>query len=180
MGSKIMKSFIAGVIVAALSATAAFAHITLETAEAPVGSSYKAVLRVPHGCAGAPTNAVRLQIPEGVISAKPMPKAGWTLETVNGAYARSYDDHGTPITEGVQEVIWSGGNLPDGVHDEFVFSVYLTPDLAPGAMLYFPVIQQCGTASNAWIEVPADGQTEDDLQLPAPGLKLLPATAPGH
>jgi uncharacterized protein YcnI len=175
-----MKSFYAGVIVAALSATAASAHITLETAQAPVGSSYKAVLQVPHGCAGAPTNAIRVQMPEGVISAKPMPKPGWTLEIVKGAYAKSYDYFGTPTNEGVREVIWSGGNLPDDFYDEFVIRVYLTPDLAPGAMLYFPVIQQCGTASDAWIEVPADGQTEDDLQLPAPGLKLLPATASGH
>jgi uncharacterized protein YcnI len=180
MGSKIMKSILFGVVIATLSTTAAFAHITLETAKAPVGSSYKAVLRVPHGCAGAPTNAIRVQMPEGVISAKPMPKPGWMLETVKGAYARSYDDHGTPTNEGIKEVIWSGGNLPDGVHDEFVISVYLAPDLVPGAMLYFPVIQQCGTASEAWIDVPADGQTEDDLQLPAPGLKLLPAAPSGQ
>ncbi|ESZ34411.1 hypothetical protein X732_26040 [Mesorhizobium sp. L2C066B000] len=35
-----------------LGTSAALAHITLETKEAAVGSTYKAVLRVPHGCEG--------------------------------------------------------------------------------------------------------------------------------
>jgi uncharacterized protein YcnI len=42
-----------GVAGALASATIAFAHITLETQQAPVGASYKAVLRVPHGCDGS-------------------------------------------------------------------------------------------------------------------------------
>jgi uncharacterized protein YcnI len=33
---------------------AAMAHVTLETAEAPAGSYYKAVMRVGHGCEGSP------------------------------------------------------------------------------------------------------------------------------
>ena len=35
--------------------TPAAAHVTLENQEAKVGSSYKAVFRVPHGCEGKPT-----------------------------------------------------------------------------------------------------------------------------
>ena len=49
----------------ALAATAAKAHITLEAADAPVGSTYKAVLRVPHGCEGEATLKVRVQHPRG-------------------------------------------------------------------------------------------------------------------
>jgi len=45
----------------------AFAHATLETRQAPVGASYKAVLRVPHGCDGSATVSLRTRIPEGVI-----------------------------------------------------------------------------------------------------------------
>ncbi len=86
-----------------LSAFPTLAHVTLETQEAHVGSTYKAVLRVPHGCEGAATLKVRVQVPEGVIAVKPMPKAGWTLETVKGAYKQPYDYYGTPMTEGVRE-----------------------------------------------------------------------------
>lgn len=90
-----LKQILAAVAVAALGASNALAHVSLETKEAAVGSTYKAVLRIPHGCEGKPTNVVRVKIPEGVIAVKPMPKAGWTLEKVKGAYAKSYDLHGT-------------------------------------------------------------------------------------
>jgi uncharacterized protein YcnI len=69
-----------------LFASAALAHSTLEVQEAPIKSTYKAVMRVPHGCEGALTLKVRIRIPEGVIAVKPMPKPGWTLETVKGKY----------------------------------------------------------------------------------------------
>lgn len=163
-----------------LGASAAFAHVSLQVKEAPVGASYRAVLQVPHGCEGKPTNVVRVQIPEGVIGVKPQPKAGWTLEKVRGAYAKSYDYHGTPTSEGVKEISWSGGSLGDDEYDEFVLRVYLTKDLKAGETLYFPVVQECPDGmAERWIEIPAAGQSADDLELPAPGVKLLEATG-GH
>ena len=150
------------------------AHVTLETQTAQVPSIYKAVFRVPHGCQGASTTGIRVQIPDGVIAVKPMPKPGWTLETVKGEYGKSYDYYGTAMTEGVKEVVWSGGKLPDAFYDEFVMRVYLTGDLKPGTMLYFPVVQQCEKGVERWIEIPAEGKGADDYETPAPGLKLEP------
>ena len=49
------KIAFAAVAVAALSASQASAHVTLERRQAPVGSYYKAVFAVPHGCAGSAT-----------------------------------------------------------------------------------------------------------------------------
>src|SRR5215213_2165564 len=106
---------------AALFASQAAAHVSLENRQAAVGSYYKAVFTVPHGCAGSPTVKIRVQIPEGVIGIKPMPKAGWTLDVVKGKYAASYDFHGAKLSEGVKEVIWSGGKLADDNYDEFIF-----------------------------------------------------------
>lgn len=175
-----LKTIILATTTLGLTAIPAFAHVSLEVAEAPVGSTYKAVFRVPHGCEGKPTNVVRVQIPEGVIAVKPQPKAGWELEKTRGAYANSYDYYGTPTTEGVKEVIWSGGNLGDDEYDEFVLRGYLTPGLEVGSILYFPVVQECPEGlAERWIEVPAEGQTSDDLELPAPGIKLL-EKAGGH
>ena len=158
----------------ALGTSAAFAHITFETQEAAVGSTYKAVLRVPHGCDGKATTAVRVQIPEGVIAVKPMPKPGWTLQTKKGKYDKSYQLYGQAVTDGVKEVDWSGGSLPDEFYDEFVFRATLTADLPVGQKLYFPVVQECDGAADRWIEIPAAGQDEDALESPAPGIKLLP------
>jgi periplasmic copper chaperone A len=64
--------------VAAIVAGPAHAHVSFENAQAAVGTTYKAVLRIPHGCDGKATDEVR--VPEGVIAVKPMPKAGWTIE----------------------------------------------------------------------------------------------------
>lgn len=152
----------------------ALAHVTLEKGEAAIGSTYKAVFRVPHGCAGKPTTTVRVRIPEGVIAVKPQPKPGWTLEKISGAYAKSYDYHGTPMAEGVKEIVWSGGNLPDDEYDEFVLRGTLAGDFKVGEMLYFPVVQECpeGTTER-WIEIPAEGQASGDLELPAPGITLI-------
>jgi periplasmic copper chaperone A len=158
--------------ISALSASQALAHATLEKQEAAVGSPYKAVMRVPHGCAGAATIRVRVRIPEGMVGVKPMPKPGWTLETAKGPYSKTYELFHAKISEGVTEISWSGGRLPDDQYDEFVFAGTLADDLAPGTMLYFPTVQDCETGAERWIEIPADGKSARDLKAPAPGLLL--------
>jgi len=169
-----MRPVLPAAFAAALAGTAssgALAHVTLETAEAPAGSTYKAVLRVGHGCDGAATTAIRVRIPEGVIAAKPMPKPGWELATKEGEYAQAYDYYGETLTRGVTEIAWSGGNLPDAWYDEFVFRVRL-PDAEPGTVIYFPVVQECEQGVHRWIEIPAPGGSADDYAEPAPGVTL--------
>ena len=73
-----VREFVLGAAGAVVVVCSACAHVTLETREAPVGTPYKAVLRVPHGCEGAATVALRVRIPEGMIAVKPMPKPGST------------------------------------------------------------------------------------------------------
>jgi len=164
----------AAATVLATLASPAFAHITLETAQAPVGSGYKAVLRVPHGCDGAATTAITLRVPEGFISAKPMPKPGWTLDIKTGDYAKSYTLYGAEVKSGAIEISWSGGNLPDNEYDEFIVRGTLADSLAPGETLYFPIIQTCTAGEEDWIDTSG---SEDGT--PAPGLKLLPAAGGG-
>jgi uncharacterized protein YcnI len=163
---------------ALLFAPAAFSHITLETPQAPVGSTYKAVFRVPHGCQGSATVRLRVQIPEGFIGVKPQPKAGWQLKIVKGPYEKPHQLHGASLTSGVTEVEWSGGPLPDDFYDEFVLRGSLSDQLTPGATLYFPVIQECEKGIERWIDRPEGaGKTHGhghDEGSPAPGLKLLP------
>lgn len=168
-----MKTMILAAALLAAGTATAFAHATLEVQEAPVGSTYKAVLRVPHGCEGEATLKVRIKIPEGVIAVKPMPKAGWTLETVKGPYAKTYDYYGTPTSEGVTEIVWTG-ELLDEHYDEFVFRGRLTEGLPVGETLFFPTVQECATKAERWIEIPAAGQDAHDLESPAPGVLLKP------
>jgi uncharacterized protein YcnI len=156
----------------------AAAHVYLETAEAPANGSYKAVLRVPHGCEGKPTTALRVRIPEGVIAVKPMPKPGWELATVKAKYARPYEYFDSELTEGVKEINWSGGELPDDFYDEFVFLGRLT-DFQPGTVLHFPTVQECAGGVHRWIEIPAAGQDPDELDEPAPQLEIVEPTGDG-
>ena len=159
--------------------TLAFAHVTLETREARAGTPYKAVLKVPHGCDGSATVKVRAQIPEGVIAVKPMPKSGWQLETVKGAYAKSYPYyHGQQLGEGVKEIVWSGGKLQDEHYDEFVFAGFLAGEMKPGP-LYIPVTQECEKGEARWTEIPAPGQDAHALKTPAPAVIVL-AQHTGH
>ena len=156
-----------------LAADGAWAHVTLETGEATAGSPYKAVFRVSHGCDGSATTKITVKIPEGVIAVKPMPHAGWVIETTKGKYAKAYDYYGSKLDQGVVEVTWSGGNLPDAYYDEFVLRGMLAADL-PGGMIYFPVVQECEKGVDRWIEIPEPGKTAEDYETPAPGLKVLP------
>lgn len=151
----------------------AAAHVTLETREARAGTGYKAVLKVPHGCDGAATLKVHALIPDGVIAVKPMPKPGWQVETVKGRYERSYPYlHGQQLSEGVKEITWSGGALPDEHYDEFVFTGFLAADL-PEGRVYFPVTQECEKGAAQWVETPAAGQSAHALKAPAPALMVL-------
>lgn len=164
-------------LAAALLAVAlpAAAHITLEDEEAKAGSRTKFVLRVGHGCAGSPTTAVRVSIPEGISDAKPQPKAGWTLSLVSddehtGSVEGAHGDHGPAV----KEIVWSGGKLEDAYYDEFVFRAAIGQDVA--GEVFFPVVQECETGVSRWIELPAPGGSSDDLKFPAPSVKILPGS----
>jgi uncharacterized protein YcnI len=158
---------------AAAAMPGAFAHVTLERAQAPADSYYKAVLQVPHGCKASPTVAIRVRIPEGVTSVKPQPKPGWKLTITRAKLEQPVDaGHGRMVSERVSEVAWMDGLLPDEYFDEFKLVMKL-PD-RPGATLYLPVVQECKDGMTRWIETPDAGKPAAELKEPAPALQLTP------
>ncbi|GAA3712322.1 YcnI family protein [Oceanisphaera sediminis] len=152
---------------------AAFAHASLETKTAPAGSHYKGVIKIGHGCDGAATQTLRVQLPLEVQHAKPMPKAGWQLELKREKLDVPYDYYGTQVSEDVRELVWTGGNLSDDHYDEFVFTARLAGE--PGETLYLNTIQECTQGELRWTEIPADGQDPHDLPHPAPAITLTEA-----
>jgi uncharacterized protein YcnI len=174
-----IRSLLIGTV-AAIFASPAYPHVTLETQEAKLNAPYKGVLRVPHGCEKTATTSIRVRIPDGVIGVKPMPKPGWTLSTVTAKYPKPVKLYHSELTEGVVEISWSGGKLPDAWYDEFVFTGFVSSDLEAGKTLYFPVVQECEKGVHRWIEIPSPGQSRSDLPEPAPELKLLPAAVRQH
>jgi uncharacterized protein YcnI/copper(I)-binding protein len=152
----------------------ALAHVSFENGQATPNSTYKATLRIPHGCNGKPTLKLRVRIPEGIVAVKPMPKAGWKLETTKGSYVKAYQVHGEAVSEGVTDIVWTG-SLDDGHYDEFVFQARFTDAYQPGATVFFPVVQECDGAVEEWAQVPAEGQDPHSLNAPAPGVRIVAA-----
>jgi uncharacterized protein YcnI len=165
--------------VVSLTPIAAAAHATLEVQTADIGSFYKGVMRIGHGCEGQATLRVDIAIPEGVISVKPMPKAGWTLTSQQGEYKNSYDYYGQVLTSGVTSLTWEG-SLEDAHYDEFVFRGKLAGDWESGTAIYFPTIQTCADGKQLWVNIPAEGQDPHDIEDPAPGLTLKDAEHAHH
>jgi uncharacterized protein YcnI/copper(I)-binding protein len=169
------RSFALACLAGALLTASASAHVSLERREATAGSSYKAVLTVPHGCGAEPTTAIRVQIPEGVHSVRPQPKPGWTLATTVRPYGRAYTNHGREVREGVVEIVWSGGSLASEHYDEFVFVGQIDTSLAGAGRVHFPVVQTCAKGEARWVEVPQAGSNAR-LQSPAPALRIVAAS----
>lgn len=163
--------FAAGVAAAPL----AQAHINLEQTSAPANAYQKLTFRVGHGCEGSPTSSVTVVLPEGVTGAKPMPKAGWTIATVEGKLNAPIVSHGVTITSAVREVSWKGGPLADAQYDEFSMQVKLPEAVGK---YYFKVIQVCDKGRAEWSETPsAPGVV---MKFPAPVLEVVPAAGAVH
>ena len=158
-----------------LPITLAEAHAVLEHKTAAPNAAYRGVVQIMHGCDGTPTTRVSVTIPEGVIGAKPMPKAGWEVATTKGTYAKTYQSfHGT-VSEGMRTITWTGGSLPDDQVDEFTFFARISDDFTPGSSVYFPIEQDCAKGSYRWSEIPSEGQDARALKTPAPGVRIVAA-----
>jgi periplasmic copper chaperone A len=161
--------------VAALAAhtAAASAHVAVQPNEAVAGSYFQMAFVVPHGCDGKATVALRVKVPDGVMAVKPQMKPGWSVDIKTRKLdAPQPGAHGKSISETVDEVSWRGGPLPDNLYDTFGLMMKL-PEM-PNSNLYFPVVQECDEGVHRWIEIPADGQSREDLREPAPLLRLKP------
>ncbi len=88
------------------------AHVTVRPKEALIAAFQTFTIGVPNE-KEIPTTGMRLVMPEGLNHVSPNVKPGWKIEikkTGEGEEAK------------VTEVIWSGGSVPAGQRDEFLFS----------------------------------------------------------
>lgn len=162
-----MRKFIA--LAALCLSTGASAHVVFDQPQASAGGYYTGFLRVTHGCGESPTVSVRVDIPAGVVSARPQPKPGWTLKIDREPLATPIkSEGGAIITTRVTAVTWTGA-LPADEFDQFGVSLKL-PDVA--GPLYFPTTQRCATGVNAWTAIPASPEQWHATPSPAPMLIL--------
>ena len=163
-----------------LGAAPASAHVTITASTTAAGAFTVLTVSVPHGCEGSPTTEVTIQIPEAINAVTPTRNPLWEVDKqVQQLDPPVTDAHGNEITERVVTVTYTATTpLPDGYRDAFELSLQL-PE-TEGTTLVFPTIQTCEEGESAWIEVPEDGQSADDLELPAPSVTITAAEGDTH
>jgi uncharacterized protein YcnI len=173
--SRRLGGALTGAVLMLTVALPASAHVSIiDGVSVPSGGHGTQIsFRVGHGCDGAPTDTIEIQVPEGVTGVQPKWIAGWTAETEPRAAAEASlapDASSEADHPEVAVVRWSGGPLPDDQYLDFqMLAVF--PE-TPGAVLYFPVVQRCGDEESAWIEIPAEGQDPEGLDSPAPSVTI--------
>jgi uncharacterized protein YcnI len=102
-----MSLFLFGMIVSPVNA-----HVTVKPNTANAAAYQVFTVSVPVE-KDIPTTQVRIVIPDGLKSVTPNVKPGWQINL-----AREGEGEAAKVTE----ITWSGGNIPAGQRDEFLFS----------------------------------------------------------
>ena len=156
-------TLIAAVGFLSLVSAGAGAHIVLTQPSFEAGVNFAAFFKVEHGCNGAPTTALRVQIPEDVSVLELPEKPGWTV-------------HPQRTGSRVIAVTWEG-RLESAQPDQFGLLVKLPSRPGP---LYFTTVQSCaGQGDIWWNEIPTAGQSSRP-SYPAPKLMLVAAAPNNH
>jgi periplasmic copper chaperone A len=159
-------------------AAVASAHITTDPAFGPDDGYATIGFQVPHGCEESPTTQLRIQIPPSVPSVTPAVDPLWDVQTKEGK-KDPVDLHGEKVTRGVSEVIYTAKRpLPPDRLAVLPISLKL-PAAGVGEAVYFPTIQKCARGQTRWIQIPAEGESADELESPAPAVTLEAAEG-GH
>ena len=111
-----------------------------------------------HGFGASPIKQIVVTIPAGVEAAKPMPKAGWTLEVTRAKLAAPREDHDKAATKDVTRISWTAKTPADYLqsdwYDEFMLQAKLP---AKGGTIYGSVSQTCEESRVDWLDVPKAG-----------------------
>jgi uncharacterized protein len=156
---------------ALLAPAAARAHVTLQPNEAPEGAYTVLDVRVPNESDSENTTKVAVQFPEGFGDVSYQAVPGWSVKVVHAKLKKPIQTDDGPITEGVKEVIFSGGKLPPGQFQDFPLSVQI-PGKA-GEELTFKAVQTYEKEVVHWIGAP-------ETEHPAPQVLVTPPKEAGQ
>lgn len=148
------------------------AHVTLQPNEAPAGGYTVLDVRVPNERDDANTTKVDVKFPPGFAEASYQAVPGWTVKVTKEKLAEPVQTDDGPVTEGVSEIIWSGGSIAPGEFQDFPLSVQI-PDQA-GKALTFKALQTYDNGEVVrWIGPP-------ESEEPAPQVMVTAAEEEGH
>jgi uncharacterized protein YcnI len=153
---------------------AAQAHISIASGPGFANTTQEIAFGVGHGCAGADTVKVRIQIPAGVTSVRP-------LRSDFGKVGVEKDAAGA-----ITAVVWQKPDADaldaDIAYYKLVVRMKL-PD-QPWKPIYFPTEQTCRAANGTisvvnWAGLPTTTPVDGGEDEPAPAVQVLPARKPG-
>lgn len=167
------RLIMAALLVGAAWESSAQAHIVVGSGPATANSNNEVTFTVGHGCAGADTYRVTIDIPAGVTGVRP-------LRSDFGALSVGKDMAGT-----ITSVTWQKAPAEALAADIALYKLGIrmkTPD-QPFSTVYFAAHQTCRAADGTmttvdWVGTPADSADGGTIE-PAPGLSIVPARLPG-
>ena len=102
----------------------------------------------------------------------------WSISTKEGK-KDPVELHGEEITRGVSEVTYTAKQPLDPHQLDFLGMSVKLPAGEEGESIYFPTIQKCAEGQTRWIQIPAAGESGEELESPAPAV-VLTAAGGGH
>jgi periplasmic copper chaperone A len=163
-----MKRQAIGVALAAtlVLAPAAGAHVTVQPESVPAGGFTRLDVRVPNE-QDVPTTKVEVLFPPGFLSVSYEPVPGWDIEITKRKLDKPVEQFGEQVTEEVDRLIMSGGQIAPGQFQDFGLSVGV-PDKPAGSALTFKAIQTYqGGEIVRWIGPPDSEEPAPQVQLTA-------------
>jgi uncharacterized protein YcnI len=163
----ILRALVLSLVLLALLAPGAAAHVTLNPDAAPAGSFARLDVRVPTEREDASTTRVTVRLPEEILSVSFQPAPGWRRSVQMEELDEPVELFGEPVAERIASVTWSGGRIRPGEFAEFGM-VARMPE-TEGRELVFPALQRYSSGEEVrWI-----GPAEADE--PAPRVRVLAA-----
>lgn len=154
-----------------MSSTSVFAHVVVKPNEVKPSTYQTFTIGVPNEKESS-TTSVKLIIPEGVRSVMPNVKPGWKISVVKDGESEAAK---------VTEINWTGGTVPVGQREEFLFSAQ-TP--ANESTIYWKAYQTYsdGTVVSWDQEAGSDshGQAAEPNKGPASQTKVANVVVPGE
>jgi len=146
--------------VSASFSSIACAHVSIDPPIAETGATWRGVVRVGHGCDGAPTTALDVKLPQGVTAMRVAAKPGWQVMS-------------TP-----DEIVWTadrGQSLDSKQPGEFALELRVP---SQAGAVWVKALQRCQGAAMDWSQVPAQGASTEGMKTPAVLLQVMtPAQA---
>ncbi|MET0795021.1 MAG: YcnI family protein [Polyangiaceae bacterium] len=149
----------------------ASAHISVSSGLGIANTTQELTFSVGHGCSGADTHAVTIEIPAGVSSVRP--------ETSDfGQVDVQTDDAGSVVLVSWQKP--EAAALPADTQF-YKLSIRLKLPDAPFSTLYFPAHQTCigSDGKSTLVDWVGIDEAEGSLVEPAPAVFVVPARFPG-